>query len=460
MRSKAILFFLFPGTLLASQPDIAYEARSYEGLYLERARYEENVYSRGRKTELGDQVEIDVSLRYQHNEQSYARMRFETDPLDNRFDNKTSRFEFVGGHFYKNFAVRVDAELNTNDGGGQSIGLDLDSRGTFLSYQEEKGFGAIFFPFNFDTQIGREFDTWDIARLYFVDGSPTNVNSTQLADEKIAEKTIPGIELNYRPDGHRGWKFYAGLGVATYLYPVNPTYNILTDRAADRWERKESLGYKFGITYRAKNYIDATLFNFQVAGHNKTEETGALLAHGATLNARFFVDQWFFDTELTYTKAGKRPYRLSRSGEWFEQVAPFQPVYADYFGTPQDWIDQADGAFSLKVGYKYGQSIPYVFYRYQGKHFVFSERESAHILRTADERFSHGGLHRLGVGQYLQYGKFVVIPEFEWRKAKNPVFGNSADVREDRVLSSFRKNDFLLYLTVSYFFDGNLFRSY
>lgn len=441
-----------------TRPERVFEERLNTGFYLERARYEEYVYSRGRKTELGDQVELDVAMRYQHDERSYARLRFETDPVENRFDNKTNLFEIVGGHFYNNFAIRLDSEINTNDGGGQSIGLDLDSRGTYIAYQEEKGVGFIFYPFNFDSEVGRQFNTWDVTRLYFIDGSPTLVNNTQLSNEKIAVKTIPGIELNYRLDGYRGWKAYIGFGLATYLYPVNPNYNILTNRAADRWERREVSGYKFGLSYRGDDPTDYTIINLQFSGHNKTEETGALLAQAASFNARFFVNDFFFDTELTYSKAGKAPYRLSRSTSWFEQTAPFQPVYADFYGQTLDFINKPDAAFALKVGHRFGNLLPYAFLRYQGKHFIFRERESAHMLRTADERFSHGGLTRMGLGFFQNYGKFTVNPEFEYLRAKNPVFGNSGDVRADRVLSSFRKNDFLLFLTVTYNFDGSIFR--
>lgn len=456
----AILLLPMPISM-ASHPDRAYFDWEKTGLYLERASYEEYVYSRGRKTELGDQVEVDMALRYQHDERTYGRLRFETDPIENRFDNKTSRFEIVGGHHYREFAIRVDAELNLNDNGGQSIGLDLDSRGTFISYQKERGFGFIFFPFNFDTQVGREFNTWDVARLYYIEGSPSSVTFDQNEDEKMANKTIPGIEFNYRPHGHRGWKAYVGFGLATYLYPSNDDFDIRQNAVADRWQRNESFGYKFGVTYKGPSIHDPTMFNFQVAGHNKTEETGALLEMAASGNARFFVDQWFIDGEITYSKAGKSPYNLARGMEWFEDLSPvFSPVYSDLFGNDQDWIGKSDMAAALKLGYLFEDFLPYGFIRWQGKHFVYRDRESAHRLRTADDALSHGGLTRLGAGLYQQYGKFTVNPEFEWRSARNPVFGDSSDVREDRRISRFRKQDFLITLSVTYFWDGNMFRVY
>lgn len=421
------------------------------GLYLERVEYEEYVYSRSKKTELGDQVEIDASLRYQYNENTFGRFRFETDPVENRFNNKTSKFELLGGHRQDNFFVQIDTELNSNDGGGTSIGFDLDSEGTFLGYRNDKGLGISFFPFNFDGEVGVEFDTYDVTRIYFIDGAPSTVNNTQLGDEKIAEKTIPGLEVSYEPTFMKGLRLYVGAGVATYLFPTNDNFEIESNPAADRWERREDFGYKGGASYKSAR----TGINFEFAGHTKSEETGSLLEAAGSLNGFTFLGDIFVEAEATVTKAGKAPYRLSRSDDWFEQQTPFQPIYSDYYGNRQDWLGKTDAAFALKVGHKMSDTLlPYVFYRYQGKHFIFRERESAHMLRTADEAQSHGGLNRLGLGLYKTYGNFTVNPEFEWLQAKNPVFGNSSDVRADRVLSSFKKQDFLLYLIVSYNFDG------
>lgn len=428
------------------------------GFFLEKVEYEEYVYSRSKKTELGDQVEIDASIRYQHDENTFGRFRFETDPVDNRFNNKTSKFELLGGHKRGNFLVQIDTELNSNDGGGTSIGFDLDSEGTFLGYKSDAGLGLTFFPFNFDGEVGVEFDTYDVTRIYYIDGSPSTVNNTQLGSEKIAEKTIPGLELSYEPTFLSGFKFYVGAGVATYLYPTNANYNIQTNRAADRWERRQDFGYKFGAKYKGARQA----ISLEAVGHDKSEETGSLLEAAASLNFYTFGLPWgffsdlFVEGEITVTKAGKAPYRTSRTSTWFEQTSPFQPVYSDYYGNTQDWVGKTDSAYALKLGHKLSDTfLPYVFYRYQGKHFIFKERESAHTLRTADEAASHGGLNRLGVGLYKVYDKFTINPEFEWLKANNPVFGNSSDVRADRVLSSFKKNDFLLYLIVSYNFDGS-----
>lgn len=441
-----------------SYSDLSYREVQRTGIFLERAFYDERVYSRGRKTELGDQTRVDMTVRYQFLESSYTSFRFVTDPLENRFGNKSSELEFVAGHRYQNFSLRVDAELDMNDNGGTSIGLDLDSRGTFISYEAGVGPGFIFYPFNFDSRVGRQFDSHDVTRIYFIDGSPSNVNNTQLGNEKIAEKTIPGLELNFRLAQMPSLKVYTGIGFATYLYPANESFDIQTNRLAERWERRETVGYKFGATYRSSDPKNLTLFNLQYSTHSKSEETGSLLSSAGTLNGRHFFGDLFIDGELTYSKAGKSPYRLNRGTQWFDKTTPFQPIYSDYFGQPQDWINQSGMGYALKIGHRVSGFLPYAFFRYQSKHFIFNGQESAHRLRTADESQSHGGLKRLGVGSIFQYGNFSVNPELEWLKSKNPVFGNSSDVREDRVLSSFRTEDFLLTLAVSYNFDGRPFR--
>jgi hypothetical protein len=68
--------------------------------FIETFYYEENIYSRGKKTELGDQVELSASLRYQFSDDTYFRARFETFPEENREDNKTSQFELLAFHRY------------------------------------------------------------------------------------------------------------------------------------------------------------------------------------------------------------------------------------------------------------------------------------------------------------------------------------------------------------------------
>lgn len=440
-------FFIFTTTAIAIETPPA-PSPTPLGFFLESAKYRDNVYSQSKKTELGDQTRLEMAFRYQKDEYTFGRFRFETDPVDNRLDNKTSKFELLGGHRVDQFAIQIDSELNGNDGGGTSLGFDLDSKNTFLSYTDGD-FIWTFFPFNFNGEVGKEFNTYDVTRIYAINGSPTTVNNTPLGSEAISEKTIPGVEIRYAPNAELN--IYIGGGVATFLYPTNPNFNIQSSRTADRWERKEDMGYKLGATYNSGK----TNASLQYVGHGQSQYTGSLLESAGSLMVNSFIDNFMVDAEVTVSKAGKAPYRLSRTSSWFEQTSPFQPVYSDYYGAAQDWLGKTDSAVALKLGYKVRENfLPYIFYRYQGENFIFRERESAHLLRTADETKSHGGLSRTGLGAYRVYGNFTVNPELEWMKAKNAVFSNSSDVRADRVLASFREDDYLLRLTVTYNFDG------
>ncbi len=425
------------------------------GFLIEFLNYEEYAYSRSRKTEFGDQVELDIALRYQFAPTTFGRFRFLTDPVDNRFNNKTSKFEFLAGHVYQSVYFQIDSELLTDDGdnGGTSIGLDLDSDDTLISYQLTDGLLLTFFPFNFDGEVGHEFNTWDVTRIYFVDGAPTTLNTAPVEDEKIAEKTLGGFRLSWKLNPHRneGWVLSGGLGAATYQYPGNTNFDINQNApAATRWERREDVGYKAQAIYRSEEFR----FEGKYVGHSKAHETGSLLQSAASLYAIAELNNFVIEAEATMSKAGDAPYRIDRSEAWFEETTPWQPVYRDIAGTTQSWIGETDYAYALKMGIRVNDITPYVLYRQQGAHFIFRERESAHLLRTNDESESHGGLNRAGFGAYIQSGNFIVNPEFEYLMAKNAVFSNASDVRNDRQNASFVKEDFLVYLIVRYQFDG------
>lgn len=431
------------------------EAPPEPGFLVEFLNYEEYAYSRSRKTELGDQVELDIALRYQFAPTTFGRFRFFTDPVDNRFNNKTSKFEFLAGHVYNQVYFQIDSELLTDDGdnGGASIGLDLDSEETLISYQLGDGWLFTFFPFNFDGEVGHEFNTWDVTRIYFVDGAPSTLQTAPIADEKIAEKTLGGFRLSFKPNPRQndGWVLSAGLGAATYQYPGADNFDINQNApATTRWERREDIGYKAQAVYRS----DVLRFEAKYVGHNKAHETGSLLQSAASIYGIGEFGSLVLEAEVTQSKAGDAPYRIDRETDWFEETTPWQPVYKDLNNEPHDWIGKTDQAYALKIGYRLNDVTPYVLYRHQGPHFIFRERESAHLLRTNDESESHGGLDRMGFGAYFQSGNFVVNPEFEYLKAQNAVFSSSSDIRNDRQNASFVKEDFLVYLIVRYQFDG------
>ena len=442
--------------------EINQEKPKLKSFFIENFYYEDFIYSRGKKTELGDQTEVSASLRYQYSDDTYLRVRFETFPEDNRFNNKTSRFEILAGHKYGSVDFTLDLELNTNekngttDTGGTSVGLDLDSEFTNVNWQLTDNMSLAFYPFNFDGEVGVEFNTWDVTRIYFIDGAPTTVLPTP-GNNKVVAKTIPGLVYTVGSDRLNA---YLGAGLATYLHPTSATYDLQNNATATRWERREVFGYKFGVNSRTENsrvWIGA-------AGHTKSEETGSLLEHAASAYGIFrLADRFIFEGELIGAKNGKRPWRLDRSGTWFEQTTTpgFYPIYSDYNGTLQDWLGKTDFATSLRLGFEIKDDIiPYTALRYQGKHFVFRDEESANLLRTADESLSHGGIIRGAVGTFLHYGNFVVNPEFEYRRAKNPVFTNAADAffannnQSQRLLARFQKTDYQFRIYLTYSFDG------
>lgn len=443
--------------------EIDQEKPELNKFFIETFYYEDFIYSQGKKTELGDQVELSASLRYQFSPDTYFRTRFETFPEENREDNQTSQFEILAFHRYGVVDFTVDLEINTNKdagsqgGGGTSLGLDIDSEFTRLNWQMADQLQLAFYPFNFDGEVGVEFNTWDVTRIYFIEGAPTTVLPNP-GNNSVVEKTIPGLELTF---GDKRFNVYAGAGLATYLYSTNPNFDIQNNQTATRWERRTTFGYKFGLNYRSK---EARVW-LGAVGHTKAEETGSLIEQAASLYGIFRLGGGFiFEGEFVGTKAGARPWRLSRSSNWFEQTTTpgFFPVYSDYNGNIQDWVGQTDYAAGFRLGFEAQDDvIPYAALRYQGKHFVFRNEESAAALRTADESLSHGGIIRGAVGTFLHYGNFVVNPEFEYRRAENPVFTNAADAffannnQSQRLLARFSKTDYLFRIFLTYSFDGS-----
>lgn len=435
------------------------------GFFLEYFNYEEYVYSKSKKTELGDNVEVDTAIRYQYDENTFGRLRFNTDPVDNRTSNKTASFEFLGGHRANNWYFQVDVEVRGDDGsttggttksGETSIGLDLDSELTQITYTLNN-LDITFYPFNFDGEVGSEFKTYDVTRIYYIEGSPTSFPAgAPSAGESIAEKTIPGLEFGYSLSEELPMRFYAGIGAASFLYPASGNFEL--DEAgvtASRWERREDIGYKAGLDYRTEDLR----VEVEYVGHTEADKTGSLLKEAGSVYAIGRVAGFLIEPEVAYSKAGKRPYRLNRDRDWFEETTPFEPLYQDYStngpggnGARQNWVGEEDFAYSLRVGYEMDAVVPYLAYKYQGENFVFRDRESAHTLRTADLSESHGGLNRYGAGVFIYSGNFLVNPQFEFLQANNPVFFSAADVRNDRLAATFEKQDYLLYLTVSYNF--------
>jgi hypothetical protein len=166
----------------------------------------------------------------------------------------------------------VDLEIDTNDsagqegGGGTNLGLDIDSEFTRLNWQVADKLQLAFYPFNFDGEVGVEFNTWDVTRIYFIEGAPTTVLPDK-GNNNVVEKTIPGLEVTL---GDKRFNVYAGAGLATYLYSTNPNFDIQNNQTATRWERRTTFGYKFGLNFRSE---EARIW-LAAVGHNKAEENG------------------------------------------------------------------------------------------------------------------------------------------------------------------------------------------
>jgi hypothetical protein len=314
------------------------------GVFVEYFDYEEFIYSRSRKTEIGDQLELNMALRYQITDTTFGRFRFDTDPSLNRFDNKTSEFEFLIGHVYNNFYFQVDSLLNlddtensNDDTSGMAVGLDLDSEDTLISYKISNNVLFTFFPFNFGGEVGRTFNTGDVTRIYFVDGSPQRRERCSTGSEKLAEKTIGGLQLTFLEDSNSGdgWMLALAGGVASYEYPSDPDFNIRAgvSQATTQWERREDVGYKALLRYTADDFR----FEGRYVGHTQASETGALLEAAGSAYLIHRLGNFIYEIEHTVSKAGGSPYEISREDQWFEQPAPWYPIYADFADELEDW---------------------------------------------------------------------------------------------------------------------------
>lgn len=437
---------------------------------LELFSYEEYVYSQSTKTEIGDQMRLNTRFRYQINDNAWTSIGFKTDPDFDRSDNKTSDFELRSGYLLNDITVQADFSINTNDDdGGISFGLDLDSENTFLRYKINDKLQLTFFPFNFDGEVGVEFETDDVTRIFFIDGSPTNIGfdpDPNDSSQRLAHKTVPGFELRYSNIKNKKHltSFYGGLGVATYEYPNDPNFDIrsstgsgtgATTNVNGLWARKETFGYKLGTVLRRRNLFAS----FQYVGHTEDFETGSLLKSAFSLYGLSYLGRSLvLETELTASEGGKNPYRVNFSEGWFDRNDSVlnqitQRVYSDITQSRQDWVGKWGGALSLKLGLRKEKFTPYVSYKYQDENFVFRGRESAHELRTNNLVESHGGLHRIGLGSYFYSGNFIINPRFEYYLAQNNVFSDNALITDFNIAANLTDNDYVFFINVSYFFD-------
>jgi hypothetical protein len=432
--------------MIAGSAQAQIETAPVQSTYLEYLRYQQYVHSASENTQLGQETLFDALVGYRLTEDTAIKFRLDIDPNRGSVDNKTSKINLRLLHRYEQFNFQADLLLNGDDNGrgATTMGLDSTSKYSWISYSPVDQVKVIFYPYNFGTEIGREFRTWDVARLYYVEGTPAYISNLPIEDETIGTKTLPGLELQWKPTD--SLMAYVGVGSAGFFYPATPGFTIEENAASERWKVKEDRGYKAGAHYRTEN----TLAVAEYATHTNGEQGGSMLdaAWSLQLNQRF--GSTILNVERTWTKASTNAYRLNNDMSWFHDIAPFRPVYSDYYGTRQDWLGKTDAATMVKAGYNFGAITPFLAYKFIGQYFIDRERESAQRLRTADETASHGGLKMLVVGADYTAGKFNFRPEVEFMQAKNAVFGNRADVREDRILSELNKKDTVVKLTTSY----------
>lgn len=444
-RGSIVLFTLGSASFAAAQTaDLPLQS-----LYLEYLEYEQRVHSASNSTELGENTRFDAAFKYRFNDDTSFRLRLDIDPYKYPDQNKSSRLELRLYHRYDILEVQADLNINGDDNGrgATTFGPDTTSDDSWIALNPTPSSKVIFYPYNFGAEIGREFRTLDITRLYYIEGTPSFISNLPVENEAVRLKTVPGLEFQWQASKQLG--LYAGIGSVSFLYPAVKDFNIEQNAAAERWKNKEDRAYKAGANYS----LNGTSARFEYVTHSNAALTGSLLEAAWSLQAQQELERWVFDFERTWSKAGTRPYRLARNGNWFEETTPFRPIFSDYYGERQDWLGKTGAATMARVGYRWNERLaPFLAYKYLGKFFIYRERESAQTLRTADETLSHGGLSIISIGANYQVGRFTLRPEYEYMQAKNEVFGNRTDIRQDKILSDLNKKNTVLTLTTTYLY--------
>ncbi len=417
-----------------------------QALSTEYFKYEQRVLSSSEGTELGEKARIDAAFRYQYSPSTFLRFRLDIDPNVSPEENKSSKFEVRLNHRHENWEFQADLDLAGDDygRGATTLGLDSDSKDTYVAYNFGTVARAVFYPYNFGGEVGSAFRTLDVTRVFYIEGTPAIISNVPVEDEHIRMKTVPGIVFETMPTSTT--KLYAGVGSARFLYPAVEGFDIQNNPASERWKAKEDRGYKAGFAWA--NERSSILL--EGVRHENSALAGALMESAWSFQAAQKFDQLGLNFEHTQTKAATGAYRLSDSGTWFRDTTPFRPIYSDYFGERQDWLGKVGAGDMVQVTYNFASASPYVAFKHQSSYFIDRERESAHRLRTADESASHGGLNIIAVGVGMNSGKLLVRPEVAFLQAKNAVFGNHTDLREDRILSSLSKKDQILTLNLTY----------
>lgn len=417
--------------------------------YMEYLDYEQRVHSTSEITELGEKTKLDAAFKYRFNEDTSIRLRLDIDPYKYPEENKSSKFEVRLNHTYKAFEVQADFDINGDDydRGATTFGPDDDSDDSFMSYQPFSFLKGVFYPYNFGGEIGNEFRTLDVTRIYYIEGNPSSISEIPKEGERLRSRTIPGFELQLFPT--ENLLVYAGIGSVSFSYPGSENFDIKTQTTADFWKIKEDRAYKGGLRFAN----DTTKVALEYVTHNNAALTGSLLQSASSVQLQQKFANVIIDLERTDTKAGTMPYHLSDDWKWFNNDNGYNPVYVDAFRQEQNWFGKRGSASMLKLSYDFGDLIPFIAYKTLSENFIYRKLESVEKLRTVDGTQSHGGLRTWKLGTEIKAGKFVIRPEAEYFLANNDVYGNRSDQREYNLNnpSYGRKNTvFTLFTTYQY----------
>lgn len=430
--------------LLGAEENSTLDSKTKKNTFLESAMIKQDIFSTSEGTEAGENTEVEAVLKYYPTEDSFFQLRINTDPDKNEVENKTSKLEFILNHKVSDFTFQMDLEMKSNSSGNNSVGPDSDSDYTFVEYKISEQWGIKYYPYNFNGELGDEFCSGDVTTVHYIKGKPDNIPHEKDDDISLHTKTLPGLEVTYKPT--ENISLMAGFAASRYIYPNDDDFDLRESVNADSWQSKTDKGYKFAASYSD----DTTKVELSYISHDEANEAGALLKAASNLQVQKKLGLFTFDLEAAYSKAGTRAYNIDYGNDWFKDEAPWQPIYADENGNLNKFLGEEDYALFTKFSYQIDKVTPYLSYKRLGEYFVFNEDESAHKLRTVDGSKSHGGLDIYGAGIKMVYGDYEINPKFEYLVAKNEVFGDMDELRETDNVGSRKKDMSRVTLELNY----------
>ena len=443
---------LIPGVLagqdLPVEPKVGFANRvDDKSAYLEFIDYEQTLHSSTEGAVAGENTDFQAAFRFFVHDEGYFRVRFDTDPQKNPKENLTSKLELVMNHRLADFEIQGDLDLRFA-GSDDTIGPDVDSDNTFISYKPNDVLAITLYPFNFDGDLGRYFYMNDVNRMFYIEGTPDSIPQFLPDNDDsvyMRNKTLPGVDVQYQviPE----LLLTLGGGAARYLYPSDENFDIESTTTAESWEAKTNAGYKLGVDFTT----EVTNIELKAVTQDNADETGALIKTAANLRVTQKIASFILGFEAAYSHAGDKAYELRDDGRWFSDRGDYAPIYADENGDKENWLGKDGAGYLLKAAYNFPKITPYIQAGLMTEHFIFTEEESAHKLRTSDSTKSHGGLKTYGFGADFKRGNYVITPEFEYFVAKNDVFFNQTDLRKSANLANRNNKESRVTVYLKYF---------